>query len=190
MIRKKKLVDVIEPFFNQRSLTDELYGQILRRYSQSFACSSKVSEIDYSELCNLRRSLSIIQNGKIFDTDLRNSFHQVHESINACYQINPFNSALVIANSPRSTESYEVFSYKPYAFDKMIQLPYISCFKYLFEYFNVYKSDGSLAGELEDLYGETEVFAVSKQLLHYDYCEKDYPLHIILRWYAGCRYVF
>lgn len=57
--------------------------------------------------------------------------------------------------------------YIPHVFDEAIILLQISCFKYIFNYFNVYKLDGSLAQNLDELKGETEVVAISKQSLTY-----------------------
>lgn len=40
----------------------------------------------------------------------------------------------------------------PHVFDKAIILLQISCFKYIFNYFNVYKLDGSLAQNLDEFF--------------------------------------
>ena len=189
MIRSKKLVDVIHPLLNEMSLSDELYGHILRRYSPDCKCSAKVKMIDYAELCKLSKNHSytttIIQNEKIFDTELNNCFCGAYEHISACYQINPFSEALVIARNNCKYNSFNVFRYIPNVFDEAIILPQISCFKYLFNYFNVYKLDGSLAQNLDELKGETEVVAISKQSLTYTCWKRSCPIRIILRWYEG-----
>lgn len=189
MIRSKKLVEVIRPLLNEMSLSDESYGHIMKKYFSNCKCSAKVKMLDYSELCKLSQnhsySLTIIQNGKIFDTELNNLFCGAYWHISACYRINPFNEAIVIANNICKYNCYKVFCYKPYAFDTSIVLPNISCFKYLFDYFNVYKKDGSLAQGLDELVEETEVVAISKQSLTYTCYTRNYPIRIILRWYEG-----
>ena len=49
----------------------------------------------------------------------------------------------------------------------------------------VYKSNGTLVENLDELKGETEVIAISKQSLEYNYAAKSHEIHIILRWYKG-----
>ena len=44
---------------------------------------------------------------------------------------------------------------------------------------------GTLVENLDELKGETEVIAISKQTLEYDYAAKSHEIHIILRWYEG-----
>lgn len=191
MIRSKKLTNVIRPLLNEMAVPDEVFGQIIRRYSPACKCSVKVKTLNYSELCRLGNNsnydMTIIQNGKVFDTDRNNRFDGAYEHIRACYQINPFIDALVIARNIRKY-SFMIFRYKPCAFFETIDLNYISCLKYLFEYFNIYKSNGSLAENLDDLRRETEVIAISKQTLSYDCHGRSYAIHIILRWYEGYYY--
>lgn len=189
MIRSKNLVDVIRPLLNEMSLSDEAYGRIMKKCSPDCKCSEKVKTIDYSKLCKLSKnhiySISIIQNGKIFDTEFDNLFRGSYWHISACYMINPFNEAIVIARNNCKYNSYKVFCYEPMPFDDLIVLPNISSFKYLFDYFNVYKKDGSLARSLDELVEETEVVAISKQTLTYSCYAKNYPIRIILRWFEG-----
>lgn len=189
MIGSKKLLVVLRPMLNEMSLSDEVYGRIMRMYSPACKCSSKVKALDYFKLCKLSNShnytLTIIQNEKIFDTDTNNCFRGAYENISACYQIDPFSKAIVIARDIYQSNSFKVFYYEPDAFDKSIILPYISCFKPLFEYFNVYKADGTLVENLDELAKETEVMAVSKGTLTYTCYGRSYPIHILLRWYEG-----
>lgn len=190
MIRNKNLVDVIRPLLNEKSLSDEAYGRIMRKYSSDCKCSATVKTLCYSELCKLSEyfcyHVSIIQNGNIFEMELNNYFYGRYEHISACYRINPFNDAIVIVkNICKYNYSYKVFRYKPYAFDDLIFLPNISCFKYLFDYFNVYKQDSSLAQNLDELKEQTAVVAISKQCLTYTCYARKYPIPIILRWYEG-----
>jgi len=189
MIGSKKLLVMLRPMLNEMSLSDEVYGRIMRMYSPACKCSPRVKTLDYSELCKLSNShnymLTIIQNEKIFDTMMNNCFRGAYEHISACYQINPFCKAIVIARNNYKYNSFRVFYYEPSSFDKVIVLPHISCFKPLFEYFNVYKADGTLVENLDDLIKETEVMAISKETLKYNCYGKSYTIHIILRWYEG-----
>lgn len=190
MIRNKNLVDVIRPLLNEMPLLDdEAYGRIMKKYSPACRCSATVKMLDYFELCKLSNNhcynITIIQNGKIFEMELNNYFYGRYEHISACYQINPFNEAIVVAENNCKYNSYKIFCYEPYAFDRSITLPDISCLKYLFVYFNVYKQDGSLAQNFDELKEETEVVAISKQSLTYTCHTRNYPIRIILRWYNG-----
>lgn len=189
MIGRKKLLSVLHQLLNEISVPDDVYGCIMRKYSPTCRCSAKVKTLNYFELCKLAKNnsynMTIIQNGKIFDTDMDNCFQGVYEHISACYQINPFSKALVIGWKSSEYNSFRVFSYEPYVFDETINVPKISCFKYLFGYFNVYKSNGTLVKNLDELAGEKEVIAISKQTLEYEYVSDSYELHIILRWYEG-----
>lgn len=191
MIRSKKFTNVIRPLLNEMAVSDEVYGQILRHYSPACKCSAKVKTLNYSELCRLGNNsnydMTIIQNGKVFDRVMNNRFGVAYEYISPSYQINPFSDALVIARNI-CKDSFMIFRYKPYAFFETIDLHCISCFKYLFEHFNIYKSNGSLAESLDELRGETEVIAISKQTLSYNCYGRSYAIHIILRWYEGYSY--
>lgn len=174
---------------NEMSVSDEIYGQVMRRYSPSCKCSAKIRTLNYAKLCRLadnrNYNLTIIQNENIFDTIMNNCFCGAYENISACYQIDPFSKAIVIARNICKYNSYKVFYYEPSAFNESILLPHVSCFKPLFEYFNVYKADGTLVASLEELTEETEVMAVSKETLTYHCYGESYPIHIILRWYEG-----
>lgn len=189
MIRSKKLLSVLRPLLDEMLVPDDVYGHIMKEYSPACRCSAKVKTLNYFELCKLAKNnsynMTIVQNGKIFDTDMNNCFYGAYEHIRACYQISPFNKAIVIARNICKYNSFRVFCYEPYVFDEIINVPQISCFKYLFGYFNVYKSNGTLVENLDELKGETEVIAISKQPLEYNYAAESHEIHIILRWYEG-----
>lgn len=185
----KKLVKVIFPLVSDGYLSILIYDKIIKNYSPSCKCAKKIGTLSYYGLCRLSKDLdytvTIIQDDKIFDTKLNNRLEgEGFQHISACYQINPFSRALVIAQSTYD-HKLKIFFYEPYAFDKAIVLPNLSSFKYLFDYFNVYKLDGSLAKDLNELTKENEVIAISKQHLTYEFDRKNYPIRIILRWYRG-----
>ncbi len=187
MIRKKLLL-VLCPLLNEMAVPDDVYGRIVREYSPACKCSAKIKTINFAELCELGNNsynMSIIQNGEIFYTDRNNCFCGAYEHIWACYKINPFSKAVVIVRDISKYNSFKVFCYEPYGFAKIINVPQISCFKYLFRYFNIYKSNGTFVNNLDELKGETEVIAISKQTLEYKYAENSYGIHLILRWCKG-----
>ncbi len=187
MTKNKKLEMISQLLLSEMSLSNESYGYLMRKYLLVGKYSSEVKELNYAELCKLSEALTytitIIQNDKVYETDTKNCFLGNYEHIHACYQINPFEKAVVIAQN--INDSFKIFLYKPNAFEDTIILPRITCFKNLFEYFNVYKSDGSIAENLDDLKDQSEVLGISKQNLTYQCFGKDLPLHIILRWYKG-----
>lgn len=178
-----KLIDVLIPLISD--LYDETYGQIIKRYATVKKCKKIVKTINYPKLCTLSRSfgVTIIQGERIIDAEFNNFFSGSYEHINACYQMDPLKKAIVIAQN-YANNSFRIFRYEPTPFDETIFLPNISSFKYLFNYFTVFKSDG-LAVDLNDLNGETEVYAISKYGLAYTCWKKDLEIHIILRWYEG-----
>ncbi len=188
MIRKK-LLSVLHPLLNDMSVPDDVYGRIMREYSPACKCSAKVKTLNFSELCKLGNNciynMTIIQDGEIFHTDINNYFYGAYEHIRACYQINPFSKALVIVRNLYKYNFFRVFCYEPYVFDNIINVPQISCFIYLFSYFDIYNSNGTLVENLDELKGETEVIAISKQTLEYHYDEGHHGIHIILRWCKG-----
>ncbi len=184
MIRKK-LLPVLQTLLNGIDVSDEVYGSIMRDYSPNCKCSAEVKTINYSELCKLSKdhtyNITIIQEEKIL-TDTSH-FHSGCEHVAACYQIDPFSQAIVIAESICKFNFFRVFRYKPHFFDEIINVPNISCFKYLFGYFNVYKLNGTLVENWDELKSETEVIAISKQILECNDVEGHHEIHIILRWY-------
>ena len=184
MIKKEKnvfelVIQVLKN--NQIPFSDSLFSEIYERF-HTYSSRSSPKIINYSQLCQLREKdvnnwITIIQRDKIITH---------HDSIDACWHMNPFEDAIVVVKKTYVVgflyEKINVFIYKQSAFSDVIFLPNIEALKPNFTLFNVYAKSGTLITTPEVLSRYNEIVCISKQELRPAKTSKRLPTLIVMRY--------
>lgn len=183
MFRKKTVLEVLDT--HNIALSDEMVLNIRKSFNR-VKCKSKIKELNYRQICHLRDKninswVDILQGDKIIN------------SPNSCWQMNPFEDAIIIVTTTHSIFGFfwstcRVFIYRQAPFSEVIILPNLNLLEPNFNLFNVYLDNGSLLNEYKDLVNPSlseEIICISKDTLHYKYCEEEQTIRIIMRFYRG-----
>lgn len=189
MFRKKKVLEVIRQNKNTLEFSDEEILTIFKEFSDLKCETSKIRVIDYFLLCNHAfhenyPKMCIIQGNKKLRYNQR-----FESSPHPCYQISPFQNALIIASLNDLTgEPVRIFKYEPAILKNPIYLNDLYELEPNFDLYNVFiKSYDTvvLVKNFEQLSPEDEVFCISKDSLTYNYCGCNLGFSIIIKYSPG-----
>lgn len=158
----KTVLEVISGYRGVIKLSKEELSCIFETWAEIKCSSSKIKWIDFGKLCKLNHNnkyrLTVIQGNQTFS---------YYDNPAPCYQMNPFESALVFASKIKSKHnSVKILRYDPVPFKSTIYLKDYWELEPNFKLYDVFTktADGILdvVRDFSELHAKSEIIAISK----------------------------